>query len=140
MAISKGFVPGVGGELIDVRPMAMPVESWPELDLWDKANTVIYSVDFAREPDSTGTSFWIDGELVGYVRHLEVTDRQIVGGFRDLIAGLEPIRTGDVAQMIADIDRVELTPRTLRDRMVERFENTMDALALDTLFHVGLRP
>ena len=69
---------------------------------------IIFGVDMASGPDTT--AIWI----------YETTDNGVM---------LRPILSGDVAQMVEDIDRVELTKRTeeeiLQDavaRMEEEFE------------------
>lgn len=80
---------------------------WPELDDWCRRQSAIIGVDMAYRDDFS--TIWIsDTRKPDDIRWYAVTEQEAA-----ILYGRRPSHIGgDSEQMIYDIDRVELTPKT----------------------------
>lgn len=90
---------------------------WPELDEWCRRQTAIIGVDMASCDDSS--AIWIvDKRKPDDIRWYAVTEQEAA-----ILYGRRPSHIGgDAEQMIDDIDRVELTPKTRLELLQQKVD------------------
>lgn len=96
--------------------MEMPVD-WPELNDWCKGRMNTVGVDMATGADYSAILI-MDNRRPDDVRWYQITQQEAA-----ILYGRRPRHiSGDVDQMISDIDGVELTPKTKLGRLCKQVE------------------